>query len=306
METPETEESFDYIDGPLSQLPNLEHLGIDEVDKGVCANSYENRKILRANKYTWIPVYNSDGVATDNIQAISPEMQQDRSRESLSDRKMLLTDVRNKNSDFVTGLDLLLTDEAYDMVPAWVIATTRKWNEVAAERARRGPNEKTYRPSLTGPPSRCKFIKVDGVRCQFWTGGRATDGGYCRAHLSKMHNPEVNPIEHARNRIRSSAGAAASVLENLMDTAVSEPVRLGAAKEILDRAGVRGGVELDVKGELEVVSHADIVRQRIEKLRQGALERDRLMAAHAAEKDADASTATVAEIEYAEVVDDDN
>jgi hypothetical protein len=67
-----------------------------------------------------------------------------------------------------------------------------------------------------------------------------------------------------------SAPYAVDVLEEMMVSATSEPVRLKAATEILDRAGVRGGVEIDITGDLHVRSSADIVSERLEKLAQVA------------------------------------
>ena len=42
-----------------------------------------------------------------------------------------------------------------------------------------------------------------------------------------------------QERIRSSGPKALAVVENLMDHAMSETVRLGAAKDMLDRAGYK-------------------------------------------------------------------
>jgi hypothetical protein len=55
-----------------------------------------------------------------------------------------------------------------------------------------------------------------------------------------------------------------------MENAVSEPARLKAATEILDRAGVRGGVELDIAVDTTKRSPADIVAERLQRLAQSA------------------------------------
>ena len=57
-----------------------------------------------------------------------------------------------------------------------------------------------------------------------------------------------------------------------MQNAVSEPVKLKASTEILDRAGVRGGIELD--GNLSVTDArpaADIISERLNRLASGAI-----------------------------------
>ena len=58
-----------------------------------------------------------------------------------------------------------------------------------------------------------------------------------------------------------------------MENALSEPVKLKASTEILDRAGVRGGVEVDAN--LNVTdsrSAADIVADRLARLSRSAIE----------------------------------
>jgi hypothetical protein len=56
-----------------------------------------------------------------------------------------------------------------------------------------------------------------------------------------------------------------------MENGQSEPARLKAATEILDRAGVRGGVEMDIGVDVQVRSAADIVNERLQRLALGAI-----------------------------------
>jgi hypothetical protein len=67
-----------------------------------------------------------------------------------------------------------------------------------------------------------------------------------------------------------SAPYAVDVLEELMESAQSEPVRLKASTEILDRAGVRGGVELDVGVDVTVRSPHEVIKERLARLAAGA------------------------------------
>ena len=55
--------------------------------------------------------------------------------------------------------------------------------------------------------------------------------------LRKKHKEEID--KRMQERIRSSGPKALAVVENLMDHAMSETVRLGAAKDMLDRAGYK-------------------------------------------------------------------
>jgi hypothetical protein len=56
------------------------------------------------------------------------------------------------------------------------------------------------------------------------------------------------------------------MLEDMMINAESEPVKLKAATEILDRAGIRGGVELDTNVNIDVRPAASVIAERLNRL----------------------------------------
>ena len=262
------------IESPVGLLPDLSLWGIEEVDKGVCEDSAENRRLLRENHSTWVIVYSADGKPTNLIQAVTPEMKEAR---LLANKSVLLKDGRNPDSDYITGLDLIIEPRADDLVPAWVLAASRRWEDIAEERARRGPGEKTFRPAIAGPPSRCRARRVDGHRCQNWTGGRVQEDGLCKMHIATKaghdENFGVNIGVKVRNRLLAASLGAAEGLEELAQTATSEPVRLGAYKEILDRSGFRGGFEIDQKVEVTITNAEEIVRKRLDEIARRATER---------------------------------
>jgi hypothetical protein len=68
-----------------------------------------------------------------------------------------------------------------------------------------------------------------------------------------------------------AAPYAVDKLEELMEYAESEPVQLKAATEILDRAGVRGGVEIDSNINIDVRPAAEVINERLNRLAQGAI-----------------------------------
>jgi hypothetical protein len=68
-----------------------------------------------------------------------------------------------------------------------------------------------------------------------------------------------------------AAPYAVDKLEELMEYAESEPVKLKAATEILDRAGVRGGIEVDTTVNLDVRSAAELIAERLDRLAKGAI-----------------------------------
>jgi hypothetical protein len=77
-------------------------------------------------------------------------------------------------------------------------------------------------------------------------------------------------VQRARDRIQQAAVTAADVIEYLLDSADSEQVRLKAATEILDRAGVRAGFEIDANLTADPASAAIMIAERLRKLAEGA------------------------------------
>jgi hypothetical protein len=254
--------SMVYINEPLDLRPDLAMYGLEEVDRGVCEDSYENRSVLRVNKLSWLTIYDETGVPTGNIQVLSPEMELHRNRLNAEDRAPILSDDRDINSDYLTEEALLVEEKADHLVPLWVIAATRTWLRVKEARE----TDPKKMPTLESAPGRCRAIKSDGVRCLLWHAGRRTDDRLCRAHLGTKKHMNTGAIQKARERVIQSAPAAVDILERLMESAESEPVRLKAATELLDRAGVRGGVEIDAKIEINERPADDVIRERLQRL----------------------------------------
>ena len=284
------------LESPINLRPDLSALGIDEVERGVCQDTFENRGILRRNKMGWDAVYASNGVPTGLIQARSEEMARARRVMSLAEKKPILVDPDILNSDYITGYDLLAESAADYLVPPWVIGATKAWIKEQAE----GPISSRRKPAAL--PTRCRAVKEDGIRCMLWSSGRPADDGYCRIHLGSIQRKPGEDIERARSKLVQAAPYAADTLEDLMENAASEPVRLKAATEILDRAGVRGGIEID--GNVNVNdgrSPAQIVAERLTRLAGGAVTVAAQLASTGVELP---STNDESDIEDAEVVED--
>jgi hypothetical protein len=257
---PEAEKPIIEINSTVDIRPDLSSLGIEETDKGVCEDTYENRAILRRAKMNWIPVYASNGIPTGLIMAVSPEMATEKRIMSISEKKPILENPDNKNSDYLTGLDLIAEEASDYLVPPWVIGATRAWIK---EQDNPVKSPKRQPASL---PKRCAAIKDDGIRCQLWTSGRLQDDGLCRVHLRSLKHRPGDDIERARQKLTQAAPYAVDMLEHMMETAESEPVKLKAATEILDRAGIRGGVELDTNVNIDVRPAASIIAERLNRL----------------------------------------
>jgi len=254
------------IDEPVNIRPDLSEIGIDEVERGVCEDTFENRQILRRAKMGWDTVYASNGVPTGLIQARSEKMATQRRILSLAEKKPILTAPDDRNSDYLTGLDLVIESAADHLVPPWVLGATRLWLS-----EQESPNKSPKRKPAA-KPHRCRITKDDGIRCMLWSSGRPNDDGMCRVHLRSMARRPGDDIERARAKLQQAAPFAVNVLEELMETAESEPVKLKAATEILDRAGVRGGVEVDTTVNLDVRPAASIIAERLQRLASSAQE----------------------------------
>ena len=264
---PEDDKAEYVIDEPLASRVDLAELGIEEVDRGVCEDNYTNRAILRRARMSWDPVYSTNGLPTGLIRARNKETLIERRLMSLAEKRPVMVDPSNNNSDFLTGLDLIAEEASDYLVPPWVVHSTRLYLK---EQEAGGPASSKRQPLAL--PHRCRHIKDDGIRCMLWSSGRPKDDGLCRIHLRSVKHKTSDDIERARTKLVQAAPYAVDMLEDLMENAESEPVKLKAATEILDRAGVRGGIEIDSTVSLDVRPAASIIAERLNRLAAGAIE----------------------------------
>jgi hypothetical protein len=257
------------IDTPVSHRADLTELGIEELDRGVCEDNFDNRRILRRSKLIWETVYTQDGSSSGLLKVRSADSTRERRIQSLGEKRPILSVPTDNNSDYLTGLDLIAEEATDYLVPPWVINATRlyiKEQEEGHTNPKRAP---------LAQPHRCRQVKHDGIRCMLWASGRPKDDGLCRVHLRSLKHKTSDDIERAREKLTQAAPFAVDKLEELMEFAESEPVALKAATEILDRAGVRGGVEIDTNVNLELRPAAEIIAERLDRLASGALETQR-------------------------------
>ena len=155
-----SDEKAEYqIDEPIDLRADLSELGIEEVDKGVCEDNFTNRAILRRARLSWDPVYSTNGVPTGLIRARSKETQIERRLLSLAEKRPIMTDPKNNNSDFLTGLDLIAEEASDYLVPPWVVHSTRLYLK---EQEAGGPASAKRKP--LAQPHRCRQIKDDGLQ----------------------------------------------------------------------------------------------------------------------------------------------
>ena len=276
---PELEQPDVQIDTPVNLRPDLAQYGIEETDRGVCLDTFENRQALRRAKFNWLPVYAVNGVPTGLIQALSPEMQTQQRLMSLEEKLAILSDPKDKNSDYITGYDLLAESASDYIAPPWVLGATRAWSK------QQNSGDLLHGKKELPLPRRCKAIKDDGIRCQLWSGGRGADDGLCRVHLGSLRNKPTDSVERARQRLTQATPSAVDVLEQLMDSAESEPVKLKAATEILDRAGIRAGIDINTDVTIDVRPAASIISERLERLANNAIEAQRRLVSAQSEQE---------------------
>lgn len=255
------------IDEPVNIRPDLSEIGIVEIERGICEDTFENRSLLRKANMGWDTVYSTNGVPTGLIMGRSQDMATQRRLLSLAEKRPVLVKPDDVNSDYLTGFDLLIEPQAEHIVPAWVMGATKMWRKEQNDPIVSDKRKPTYLPH------RCNTIKDDGIRCMLWSSGRPKDDGLCRVHLRHISKKPGEDIERARRKIMQAAPYAVDMLEDLMQNAVSEPVKLKASTEILDRAGIRGGIELDASVSVhDARPAAQVIAERLERLKNNALD----------------------------------
>jgi hypothetical protein len=138
------------------------------------------------------------------------------------------------------------------------------------------------------PVIQCIQIKKDGERCNRWS-----LRGYskCFVHSGRGNFENVNNYieavkESARLRLVGNSDEAVTVLEQLMQPGTAEAVRLRAAAEVLDRAGIKGPVDVNV--EVNVTENpANTLTERLSRLTQNLPQIDNTIDAEIIEDEED-------------------
>lgn len=98
------------------------------------------------------------------------------------------------------------------------------------------------------PVTRCTGMSsTTGERCKKWSLRGTT---VCKNHGAQFPSVQEHAaavVDSARMRLFGMADDAVEVLHDLIQPGVSDQLRLKAAENILNRSGIRDGVEIDVK-----------------------------------------------------------
>lgn len=115
------------------------------------------------------------------------------------------------------------------------------------------------------PPVQCTVTaKSTGKRCKRWSLRGAT---VCVKHGGRLPNVAAHAeaaVESARMRLIGLADTMVDVLEDLALNSTADQVRLGAARDVLDRANVKGDTKIDVKVEHSLETAAERTRRHLE------------------------------------------
>lgn len=245
--------------GPMSEVLSgrLEVMGLEEVEPGIILDTIENRRLLKSQSgdgvWDWERVRDEENQLTGYLRPLSPESRQVARKAVYDIRRPLLSDPENPWSDYVHPDEYPLDV----WMPWWVEMRLRGWREQTAE----GVPESDRRRF----PIRCTQLRTDNTRCWSWA-GNPDKVPLCKSHVPQTREALAQTPAYARERILEASVNAVDNLIYLSDHAEGEAVRLKASTEILDRAGVRGGVEIDISGEITQADPAKALSDRLAKL----------------------------------------
>lgn len=125
-----------------------------------------------------------------------------------------------------------------------------------------------WRPTLAKPIPvvKCTGTRNNGEPCTRWSVMGTTVCYVHGAQLPAVKKAAAARVEAARLSFMGSSAEAFEVLESLMQPGNAEGIRLKAATEILDRAGLKAGMEVaitvehtgspldDIMSQLEILS----------------------------------------------------
>lgn len=126
------------------------------------------------------------------------------------------------------------------------------------------------------PALRCTHERDDGSRCKnFGVRGTGFNGtpAMCMRHggsLPSVKKKAEATLLSARMRLVENTGMALDTLFDLTKPGTADNIRLKASTEILDRAGIKGGVDINVEV-TNNVSLSEDIGKRLEIMRQRQL-----------------------------------
>jgi hypothetical protein len=229
----------------------LEAYGFDEIEPGCIPDTVENKRRLRwlGSDWTWVPLLTEEREPTGLIQVFTPSETETRRTDVSILRASILSDPHDIWSDYVHP-------DSYPLdldIPLWVLQRLQRWREDG----RKGIPEDERRPF----PTRCTLVRHDGTRCWNWV-GKPHEIDRCKYHINWTSKSSQLMAAYSKNALIDASPYAADTLIKLLD-AEGEAVQLKASTEILDRAGVRAGTDLNITGEITHLDPSAALRQKL-------------------------------------------
>lgn len=128
----------------------------------------------------------------------------------------------------------------------------------------------TWKPSIAEPVPvvRCTANSFStGERCKKWSLRGTTVCVKHGAQLTNVREHAEAVVDAARMRIMGMADDAVDGLEDLIQVGTAPQIRLAAIKEVLDRAGLKGGPDLSVEV-THTVSYKDEISNRLKDIKE--------------------------------------
>lgn len=235
----------------------LEEMGLEEVEPGIILDTLENRRRLKMEEavWDWERLRDEDGELTGLIRPLTPESRTLGRHSPHHIRRPILVDPENPWSDYVHPDDYPLDV----WMPWWVEMRLRSWREQASE----GVPE----PERRRFPIRCTQLRTDNTRCWQWA-GNPDKVTHCKSHVPQTREALSKTPLYARERLVEASVNAVDNLIYLSDHADGEAVRLKANTEILDRVGVRAGVEIDMNVSVSASDPGEQLQAKLDALRK--------------------------------------
>lgn len=138
------------------------------------------------------------------------------------------------------------------------------------------------------PALRCTYVRPDETRCKnFGVRGTGFNG---TPSMCFIHGGSLPPVKKkaeatllaAKMRLVENTGLALDTLIGLTDAGVADAIRLKASTEILDRAGVKGGMEIDLNVST-AIKPSEIIQEKLRTISETAKAKKELLAGTDAE-----------------------
>lgn len=152
-------------------------------------------------------------------------------------------------------------------------------------------DENKFIPSIRRPLPTFPCTHVNDAGEQHCTepgmAGLGPQEALCRIHIrgkskDKLRERARAQIEAAKLRLTQDTDLAVETIESLMQPGTPDAIRLKAAETVLDRAGIRGGVEIDLGVEV-TVNPLDEIKHKLLRLVQADEDEDDILEAEVVE-----------------------